>query len=161
MKPERLPPALRVADSHDIAARRGSMYPHPYRAQLEGRLKRALGDAVELSQFGVNLVTLEPGGWSSQRHWHEKEDEFVYIIAGEATLVTDAGPEVLSPGMFAGFPAGERNAHHLRNDTNEPVVYLEVGTRTRDDRACYPDVEMKAHKVDGKWMFTRNDGTPY
>ncbi len=161
MKPERLPPEARVANSRDVVARRGSIYPHPYRAQLEGRLKRALGDAVGLSQFGVNLVTLEPGGWSSQRHWHEKEDEFVYIIAGEATLVTDSGPEVLLPGMFAGFPAGEYNGHHLRNDTDQPVVYIEVGTRTLDDRACYPDVGMKAHKVDGKWVFTRNDGTPY
>ena len=151
----------RVADSRDTGARRGSIYPHPYHAQLEGRLKSKLGDLVGLSQFGVNLVTLEPGAWSSQRHWHEKEDEFVYIIAGEATLVTDDGEYVLGPGMFAGFPAGEANAHRLANETDAPVVYLEIGTRTLDERAYYPDVGMKAHKVDGKWVFTRNDGTPY
>ena len=151
----------RIANSEDIAARRGSIYPHPYRAELEGRLKRALGDVVGITQFGVNLVVLEPGARSSQRHWHEKEDEFVYIIEGEATLVTDDGEQALGPGMFAGFPAGEINAHHLINKSDMPVHYLEIGTRTPDDRAAYPDVDMKAHKVDGKWVFTRDDGTPY
>jgi len=151
----------KVADSRQVDARRGSVYPHPFRQQLQGRLKRRLGDIVGLSQFGVNLVTLEPGAWSSQRHWHEKEDEFVYIISGEATLVTEQGEETLGPGMFAGFPAGESNAHRLANHSDGPVVYLEIGTRTPDERAYYPDVEMKAHKVDGKWVFTRNDGTPY
>lgn len=151
----------KVADSRQVGARRGSIYTHPFREQLQGRLKRRLGDIVGLSQFGVNLVVLEPGAWSSQRHWHEKEDEFVYIISGKATLVTEDGEEKLGPGMFAGFPAGESNAHRLANDTDQPVVYLEIGTRTPDERAYYPDVEMKAHKVDGKWVFTRNDGTPY
>lgn len=161
MKSERVPAEVRVAESDDVDVRRGSIYPHPYRAELEGRLKRSLADLVGLSQFGVNLVTLEPGAWSSQRHWHEKEDEFVYIVAGEATLVTDDGEQVLGPGMFAGFPAGERNAHHLRNHTDLNVVYLEIGTRAPDERADYPDVDMKAYKRDGKWVFTRNDGTPY
>jgi len=151
----------RVANSRDIDARRGSVYPHPHQAHLEGRLKQRLGDAVGLTQFGVNLVTLEPGAWSSQRHWHEKEDEFIYVIAGEATLVTDEGEQKLGPGGLAGFPAGEANAHRLANNTDSPVVYLEIGTRNPDERAYYPDVEMKAHKVDGKWVFTRNDGTPY
>jgi len=109
----------------------------------------------------VNLVTLEPGAWSSQRHWHEKEDEFVFIISGEATLVTDNGEQMLGPGMFAGFPAGEANAHRLANNTDVPVVYLEIGTRVPDERADYTDIDMKAHKVDGDWVFTRNDGTPY
>jgi len=161
MKPERPPTKPRVADSREIAARRGSIYPHPYQQQLAGRLKRKLGDLVGVSQFGVNLVTLEPGAWSSQRHWHEKEDEFVYIIEGEATLVTDGGEHTLSVGMFAGFPAGEANAHRLANNTDAPVIYLEIGTRKPDERADYPDVDMKAHKVDGEWVFTRNDGTPY
>lgn len=151
----------RIADSRDVEARRGSIYPHPHHEHLEGRLKRKLGDLVGISQFGVNLVTLEPGAWSSQRHWHEKEDEFVYIIAGEATLVTDDGEHKLGPGMFAGFPAGEPNAHRLANNSQAPVIYLEIGTRSPDERAEYPDVDMKAHKVDGKWVFTRNDGTPY
>jgi len=151
----------KVGDSHDVAPRRGSIYPHPYRAELEGRLKRKLGDRVGLTQFGVNLVTLEPGAWSSQRHWHEKEDEFVYVISGEATLVTDDGEQVLGPGMFAGFPAGEANAHRLANNTEAPVIYLEVGSRAPDERADYTDVDMKAHKVEGEWVFTRNDGTPY
>ncbi|MFP3921713.1 MAG: cupin domain-containing protein [Dichotomicrobium sp.] len=151
----------KIADSRDIEARRGSIYPHPFGAQLEGRLKRKLGDIVGIEQFGVNLVTLEPGAWSSQRHWHEKEDEFVYVIAGEATLVTDDGERTLTPGMFAGFPAGDSNAHQLANNSDAPVIYLEIGTRIPDERAAYPDVDMKAHKVDGNWVFTRNDGTPY
>ncbi len=151
----------RIADSRDIEDRRGSIYPHPFVDQMAGRLKRKLGDAVGIRQFGVNLVTLEPGAWSSQRHWHEKEDEFVYIIAGNATLVTDDGEQTLGPGMIAGFPAGEANAHHLINKTDLPVLYLEVGTRTPDERADYTDVDMKAHKVDGNWVFTRDDGTPY
>jgi len=152
---------VKIADSRDIQPRRGSIYPHPFQQQLAGRLKRKLGDAVGISQFGVNLVTLEPGAWSSQRHWHEKEDEFVYIVSGEATLVTDEGERPLSAGMFAGFPAGEANAHRLANNTDMPVVYLEIGSRVDDERAEYPDVGMKAHKVDGNWIFTRNDGTPY
>jgi len=152
---------VKIADSRDIQPRRGSIYPHPFQQQLAGRLKRKLGDAVGISQFGVNLVTLEPGAWSSQRHWHEKEDEFVYIVSGEATLVTDEGERPLSAGMFAGFPAGEANAHRLANNTDMPVVYLEIGSRVHDERAEYPDVGMKAHKVDGNWIFTRNDGTPY
>jgi uncharacterized cupin superfamily protein len=151
----------KVGDSRDVAPRRGSIYPHPYREELEGRLKRKLGDRVGLTQFGVNLVTLEPGAWSSQRHWHEKEDEFVYVISGEATLVTDDGERTLGPGMFAGFPAGEANAHRLANNTETPLIYLEVGSRVHDERADYPDVDMKAHKVNGNWVFTRDDGTPY
>lgn len=151
----------RVADSRDIEPRRGSIYPHPFKNELAGRLKRKLGDAVGIEQFGVNLVTLEPGAWSSQRHWHEKEDEFVYVITGEATLVTDDGQRTLGPGMFAGFPAGDQNAHHLVNNTQAPVIYIEIGSRIADERADYPDVGMKAHKANGKWVFTRNDGTPY
>lgn len=151
----------RIVKSDALEPRRGSGYPHPYHEQLEGRLKRALGDAVGLTQFGVNLVTLEPGAQSSQRHWHEKEDELVYILEGEATLVTDEGEQTLHPGMVAGFPAGERNGHMLVNKTDAPVVYMEIGSRAPDERAEYPDVDMKAHKVDGKWVFTRSDGTPY
>jgi len=144
-----------------IEPRRGTIYPHPFGKELAGRLKCKLGDAVGISQFGVNLVTLEPGAWSSQRHWHQKEDEFVYILSGEATLVTDDGEQTLGPGMFAGFPAGEANAHRLANNTDTPVVLLEVGSRVPDERADYADIDMKAHKVEGEWIFTRNDGTPY
>lgn len=151
----------RVVDGKAVAAKRGSKYPHPYRAQLEGRLKRALGDAVGLSQFGCNLVTLEPGAQSSQRHWHEKEDELVYILDGTPTLVTNEGEQLLHPGMAAGFPAGEANGHMLVNKTDRPVTYIEIGTRSPDERTEYPDVDMKAHKIEGQWLFTRKDGTLY
>ncbi len=152
---------MAVLDPKDIEARRGSLYPHPYTKELQGRLKKSLTDRLGLSQFGVNVVTLEPGAWSSQRHWHAKEDEFIYVLEGNITLVTNEGEQVLYPGVSAGFPAGVQDAHHLVNKTCEPVKYLEVGTRTSDDKVEYSDVDMKAHKVDGQWIFTRKNGEPY
>jgi uncharacterized cupin superfamily protein len=95
------------------------------------------------------------------RHWHAKQDEFIYVIEGEITLVTDAGRQKLRPGMAAGFPAGKADGHQLVNETDKPVLYLEVGDRTPDDSATYPDVDLAVRMVDGKWVFTRKDGSPF
>jgi uncharacterized cupin superfamily protein len=147
----------------DVSPRTASIYPAAYAKALEGRAKRSLGDVFGLSQFGVHLTVLAPGSASSQRHWHEQEDEFVYILEGEAVLVDDAGEHVLKPGMCAGFKSGVPNGHKLVNRSAGPVTYLEIGTRSTVETAHYPDpdVDMKAVKVDGKFKLFRKDGTPY
>jgi uncharacterized cupin superfamily protein len=139
----------------------GSIYPAPFGEPLKGREKRALGDPLGLTQFGVNLVTLAPGAWSSQRHWHENEDEFVYVLEGEITLVTDAGETVLRPGMAAGFPAGKPDGHHLINRTDKFALYLEVGTRASTEVAHYSDIDLGARKEGGRFVFTTKNGEPY
>ncbi|MGH6902364.1 MAG: cupin domain-containing protein [Geminicoccaceae bacterium] len=152
-------PAL---DPQTVPARVGSSYPAPFRAVVEAREKRPLGDALGLSQFGVNLVQLPPGCWSSQRHWHTHEDEFVYVLEGELTLVTDAGEQLLRPGTAAGFPAGRADGHHLINRTDRPATYLEVGTRRDDvDEVDYSDIDMAVRHRDGAQMFVRKSGEPY
>jgi uncharacterized cupin superfamily protein len=128
---------------------------------VAGRHRRRLGDAAGLKNFGVNLTRLDPGAESSMRHWHVKQDEFIYVIEGEATLVTEAGRQTLTPGMAAGFPAGTADGHQLVNETGRPVVYLEIGDRAPGDGATYTDVDLAARMVDGKWVFTHKDGTPY
>jgi uncharacterized cupin superfamily protein len=133
----------------------------PFGKPLEGREKRALGDPLQLTQFGVNLVTLAPGSWSSQRHWHREEDEFVFVLEGEVTLVTDAGEELLGPGMAAGFPAGNADGHHLINRSESPVLFLEVGTRAATEQAQYSDIDMIARKEGGRFVFMRKNGEPY
>jgi len=148
-------------DPLSVAAQTGTGYPNPFAAPLEGREKRRLGNALGLSQFGVNLVTLAPGSWSSQRHWHAEEDEFVYVLVGQVTLVTDAGEQVLGPGMAAGFPAGKADGHHLINRSDLPVLYLEVGTRAKAEVAQYSDIDMVARKDGGRFIFTRKNGEPY
>lgn len=152
------PPAL---DPASVAPRTGSAYPPPFAEPVRSRAKRALGDALGLTQYGVNLVTLEPGAWSSQRHWHAKEDEFIYVLEGQVTLVTDAGEQVLGPGQAAGFPAGKADGHHLINRSAGPVIYLEIGSRADDEQITYPDIDLAAKRVDGRWRFTRKDGRPY
>jgi len=148
-------------DAMSVSPRTGSRYPAPFAEAVAGRAKRALGDALDLTQFGVNLVTLPPGAWSSQRHWHDHEDEFVYVLQGAPTLVTDAGETLLKPGMAAGFPAGRADGHHLINRTDKPVVYLEVGTRAETEVAHYSDVDMAARKESGTFVFTHKNGDPY
>jgi uncharacterized cupin superfamily protein len=148
-------------DAMSVSPRTGSRYPAPFAEAVAGRAKRALGDALDLTQFGVNLVTLPPGAWSSQRHWHDHEDEFVYVLEGEPTLVTDAGETLLKPGMAAGFPAGRADGHHLINRTDKPVVYLEVGIRAETEVAHYSDVDMAARKESGTFVFTHKNGDPY
>ena len=128
---------------------------------MAGREKRPLGDLFGLTNFGVNLTRLLPGGSSALRHAHSRQDEFIYILEGQPTLQTDQGKAALAPGMCAGFKAGTGDAHRLVNETGEDVVYLEVGDRTPGDAASYPDDDIRADFVDGKWRYARKDGTPY
>jgi uncharacterized cupin superfamily protein len=144
----------------DLPTRQGTDYPAPYDAPCHNRIRRALGDAFGLSQFGVNLLDLPPGTWSSQRHWHEQQDEFVYILEGEVVLVTDEGETVLRPGMTAGFRAGTGNGHHLVNRSDKIVRVLEVGTRTTEEVAYYSDIDMMVRdNADGSVYFAK-DGRP-
>ena len=138
-----------------------SVYPEPFASRMSGREKRALGDLFGLVNFGVNLTRLAPNAGSSLRHAHTRQDEFVYILQGRPTLHTDEGQTQLSPGMCAGFKAGTGNGHRLVNDTTEEVVYLEVGDRTAGDEGTYPDDDLKASLVEGKWQFLHKDGRPY
>lgn len=145
----------------DLPARTSTIYPKVFAGELKGREKRALGDHFGLTQLGVNLTALEPGAWSAQRHWHEREDEFIYVLEGEIVLVDDQGEHVLTPGMCAGFRAGSANGHRLVNKSARRASYLEAGTRHDAERVHYPDVDMQAAKVDGKWVLTRKDGTEF
>jgi uncharacterized cupin superfamily protein len=141
---------------------RPSVYPEPFAARVAGRDKRPLGDVFGLNNFGVNLTRLVPGACSALRHAHQKQDEFVYMLSGSATLVTDAGEMTLTPGMCAGFKAGSGDAHHLVNRTSGDAVYLEIGDRSAGDAVVYPDDDLKAElDAAGKWQFLHKDGTPY
>ena len=140
---------------------RPSIYPGPLAQRVEGRLKRPLGDIFGLKNFGVNLTRLAPNSMSALRHAHTRQDEFVYILEGRPTLVTDEGRTPLSPGMCAGFKAGSGNGHHLVNETKEDVLYLEIGDRTPGDAATYPDDDLQAAFVDGAYKIAHKDGTPY
>jgi uncharacterized cupin superfamily protein len=153
------PVALLAVDAP--ARLKSSNYPEPFFSRMAKRDKRPLGDLFGLMNFGVNLTRLSPGGSSALRHAHTKQDEFVYILEGRPTLVTDAGRMALKAGMCAGFKAGTGDAHHLVNETDEDVVYLEIGDRTRGDSATYPDDDLAAALVDGKWRFVHKDGTLY
>ena len=152
-----VPPAL---DPEAVPARTGSAYPEAFRDRCAGRSKQALGDALGLKHFGVNLVRLEPGHWSSMRHWHTCQDEFVYVIEGELVLVTGGGEQTLRAGMAAGFRAGAADGHHLQNRSPAPAVYLEVGDRLPGDEVCYPDVDLAAQQVQ-TWMYTHRNGDLY
>jgi len=136
-------------------------YPEPFASRMAGREKRPLGDLFGLTNFGVNLTRLAPKGVSALRHAHSKQDEFIYVLQGHPTLHTDEGRTRLSPGMCAGFKAGSGNGHHLINETEESVLYLEVGDRTPGDEGSYPDDDLKARIVDGKWKFVHKDDSPY
>ena len=154
-------PRLPALDPSSVPARKGSVYRHPYREQLAGRAKRALGDALGLTRFGVNLVELGPGDWSSPRHWHSQEDEFVYILDGELVLITEAGEQRLAAGMTAGFPAGVEDGHHLVNRSDAPARYLEIGSRLPDDVARYPDIDLVGRNGPEGRLFTNRKGEPY
>ncbi len=138
-----------------------SNYPEPFASRMSGRVKHPLGDLFGLTNFGVNLTRLAPNAVSALRHAHSQQDEFIYILAGYPILQTDAGRTQLSPGMCAGFRSGTGNAHNLINETAEEVVYLEIGDRTPGDAGTYPDDDLQAILVAGKWQFTHKDGTPY
>jgi len=140
---------------------KASNYPEPFQSKVSGRQKRVLGDVFGLTNFGVNHTTLKPGAQSALMHQHSRQDEFVYILSGEPTLKTDEGDMAMSAGMCAGFPAAGL-AHHLVNETNEDVVYLEIGDRTKGDSGTYPNDDLKAELTkDGSWQFLHKDGTPY
>jgi len=150
-----------AVDAASLPIKSGSGYPAPFDEHCKGRHRQVLGDVFGLSDFGVNHMTLAPGAWSSQRHWHSHEDEFVYILSGHPTLVTDVGETRLGPGMCAGFRAGDANGHHLVNNSGGPVSYLEIGSRKADDDGHYPDIDLQILQRAKGGGFTRKDGTPY
>jgi uncharacterized cupin superfamily protein len=138
----------------------GSGYPTPFDLPCTARARQRLGDAAGLTDFGVNLMRLPPGAWSSQRHWHSAEDEFVFVVEGEVILVTNAGEERLRPGDCAGFKAGVKDGHHLQNRSDRDAVLLEVGSRrVAEDEGEYPDIDMRFLKNDEG--YAHRDGTPY
>ncbi|MBU6470364.1 MAG: cupin domain-containing protein [Gammaproteobacteria bacterium] len=140
--------------------RQGSGYPEPYDQPCRSRTRRRLGNAAGLTQFGVNLLHLPPGAWSSQRHWHETEDEFVWVLEGEVVLVTNAGEEILRVGDCAGFKAGDPDGHHLQNRSSREAVILEIGTRNpKGDGVDYPDIDLAIRT--GSPGFVHKDGKPY
>jgi uncharacterized cupin superfamily protein len=150
------PVAIQATDATPV---RRTNYPPPYAARVSGREKRILGNLFGLTNFGVNLTRLEPGAASALRHAHQQQDEFVYVLQGTPTLVTDGGATLLQPGMCAGFKAGTGDAHHLVNRSDADVLYLEIGDRSAGDAVVYPDDDLKAVFVDGQWQMTRKDGT--
>ena len=141
----------------------GTDYPAPFAEDVRRRQRRKLGDALGIRNFGVNFTSLPPGCWSAQRHWHSKQDEFIYVVSGELVLVSDGGEQVLTVGMAAGFPAGVSDGHHLINRSAEDAVYLEVGDRTALDICDYPDIDMRTEVVDetNTDRYVHRDGTPY
>jgi uncharacterized cupin superfamily protein len=148
----------------DIAGatpRTSTGYPAPFRDRVAGRQRIALGNLAGLTQFGVNFTRLKPGAASALRHWHETEDEFVYVLEGELILVEDGGETLLRPGEAAGFKAGVPNGHHLINKTDRDAVYLEIGTRAQEDRASYPDDDLLCTKQAGTYTYRHKSGEPY
>jgi uncharacterized cupin superfamily protein len=145
-----------------VATILGTLYPPPFDQPCRARERRRLGDAAGLTQFGVNLLRLAPGAWSSQRHWHSHEDEFIYVLAGVVTLVSEAGEEVLRSGDAAGFRAGEADGHSLQNRSAAEALVLEIGSRAEaQDLTTYPDIDLLAPAGGKPAMFTHRDGTPY
>jgi uncharacterized cupin superfamily protein len=136
-------------------------YPEPYRQAVAGRERKRLGNAAGLDQYGVNLTRLAPGSQSSQRHWHQTEDEFVYVLDGELVLIEENGETVLKPGDAAGWKAGVANGHCLVNRSTRHAIYLEVGTRNKNDRVDYPDIDMINTKVEGVQRYLHKSGEPY
>ncbi len=153
-------PAL---DPATVTPRTAVGYPPPFAAMITGRAKRALTKHLGLTQFGVNLTEIAPGGSSALRHWHTHEDEFIFVVEGEITLVTNAGEQTLVAGMCAGFPAGTPDGHNLINRSNAPAVVLEVGTRDHRDEAFYSDADLHCapNRYDAPVVFTHRDGSPY
>jgi uncharacterized cupin superfamily protein len=139
----------------------GTLYPSPFDMPCRSRERTKLGDAAGLSQFGVNLLRLPPGAWSSQRHWHTREDEFVYVLSGEVVLVTDGEEEVLRAGDAASFPAGDANGHCLQNRSNADARVLEIGTRVPGETAYYSDIDMVAQGDGNRTVYTRRNGALY
>ena len=150
-----------IVDPRAVSPDSGSPYPPPYHEEVVGRHRHRLSPVIGLRNFGANLVRLEPGAASSARHWHSAQDEFVYVVTGTATLITDEGETELAEGMAVGFPAGNPNGHQLVNRSQQDVWYLEVGDRPRNENVTYPDIDMANAVVDGRPNFTRKDGTSF
>ena len=153
-----MPAALKATEA---PKREGSRYPSPYNEICEKRTKHILGDVFGLTQYGVNLAIIQPGAWSSQRHCHEKEDEFIYVLEGTLTLSDNDGDHLLTAGMCAGFIAGNGNGHCLKNLTDKVATYLEVGSRVPNEKVIYNDIDMKTENSSGKYVYTKKDGTAY
>jgi uncharacterized cupin superfamily protein len=154
-------PGKRI-DIASIPSVLGTFYPPPFDAPCRARERRKLGDAAGLTQFGVNMLRLPPGAWSSQRHWHSGQDEFIYVVAGEVMLVTEGLEERLVAGDAAGFRAGEANGHCLQNRSNAEALVLEIGTRVKaEDQTTYPDIDLISPAAGQPALYTHRDGTPY
>jgi uncharacterized cupin superfamily protein len=151
-------PVIRKSDLKPLT---GTGYPPPYDQGLGLYEAWPLSDAGGLTQFGAYLETLPAGAVSSQRHWHEQEDEFVYLIAGELVLIDDHGEHAMKPGDAAAFKAGDANGHHLRNRSSAPAIYLLVGTRAPTERCHYPDIDLQFTRDASGKRYTRTDGTPF
>ncbi|MEH6754385.1 MAG: cupin domain-containing protein [Alphaproteobacteria bacterium] len=150
-----------VVDPAELPVESGTPYPAPHDAIVQGRHRSRLSPVLGLTKFGVNVLRIEPGAQSSARHWHSEQDEFVYVLEGEATLVTDEGDTIVKAGMAAGFPAGNPNGHTLVNRSNSDVLVLEVGDRPVSEDVEYPDIDMANAVRDGKPNFTRKDGSAF
>jgi uncharacterized cupin superfamily protein len=148
---------MKKIDLSAVPAQTGSNYPHPFEAPCSGQSCQRLARNAGLTLFGVNLTVIEPGAWSSQRHWHSHEEEFVWVVDGELTLVTDTGEEILRAGDCAAFRRGDPEGHHLINRSGRPAKVLEIGNSDPQDHCTYPDIDMIA---DARG-YTHRDGTPY
>lgn len=148
-------------DLNSVPRSHGSGYPEPFHEPCKDRFTERLSQATLLTQFGVNLVTLRPGAWSSQRHWHEKEDEFVYVLSGEVTLLTDSGEEVLRAGDAAGFKSNNGDGHCLQNRSKADALVLEVGSRMAGEQVWYSDIDMKTNVGGKPTHYAHRDGRPY
>lgn len=161
MNDSKTPGPIAVSAAAVAPRTKPSNYPEPFFSRMAKREKRQLGDVFGLKNFGVNLTLLSPGGESALLHTHSRQDEFIYVLQGEPTLVTEAGETPLKPGMCAGFPA-KGMAHQLVNRTSADVFILEIGDRTPGDEGSYPKDDIQAALgADGKWQFTHKDGRPY
>ena len=155
-------PRLPALDPADLAESNATSYPDKFKPINSRRWNRRLGEHVRLRNFGVNLTRIEPGGQTSARHTHSKQDEFIWVVEGEVVLETNEGSQTLAPGMCAGFPAGGGNAHRFVNKTTRDAVILVVGDRTPFDEVTYPDIDLHGKAgADGKLVFTKKDGTPH
>ena len=150
-----------VINLSTVPLKTGSIYPSPYAEMMAGRSSLRLGEAGGLTQFGVNLVTLEPGALSSLRHWHLNEDEFVTVTEGECTLIQDAGETLMHPGDCAAFPAGNPDGHHFLNRTDRPARFLVIGTKAPAEVATYSDIDLLVEMAAGRARFTHKDGTDF
>ena len=150
-----------VIDMSKAPLRTGSIYPEPYASMMKGRSSLRLGEAGALTQYGVNLVMLEPGALSSLRHWHQNEDEFVMVTEGECTLIDDQGEHIMRPGDCAAFPANNGNGHHFVNRTENVAKFLVIGTKAPREVATYSDVDLRVEIEGGRAQFTYKDGSAW